>query len=288
MLSSPSQGPNSPGVLGLGRIDNGANVRFDAVRPLVVNEFWRPMPFGSVLSASLFVSIELCMTVLFLLGFLALRFDERSAGALVMSESWVIFLSVCTLVCTARLALVSGQAAVSVLAIAYVLTPVLASLARSVSDDTVSTTVGLLLLLHLASYDYFARDQHRPLVSTNAGLLSAILLCSRLPAYHQVFSVVLLGILVFAVWPMVFVRICAWSPHAHGVLAGVLSGWSALMIFASGLPLWVLYAFLAVLSLVNLVAPVVFFRLQSLKMHLSGQWTEAVVRVKNAGEITAF
>jgi hypothetical protein len=237
------------------------------VARLRVNGSWRPMSLTAVVSASLHVSVELCVTTLFVLGFVWLRSVNgvpawvipTGAGALV-AESWL-----------AAFALWDGARLV---ALAYVLTPVLASLARSVADDTVATSAALLLLLHVATRDLFASFP-RPLVSANAGLLGAMLLCSRLPSYEQVFAVVLLGVLAFAVWPLLLVQLRRLVPHS--LLALVLALTTLVFMLTLRLPSWVVHAFLALLATVNGVAPIVFFHLQKLKMHLSGQWTEVMV-----------
>lgn len=234
---------------------------------LRVNRDWQPMTLRSIVSASLFVTIELCITALFVLGCLAVRSFASSP----------LLLGLLVLVTFASMAWLGllGLGQVVLLSILYVLTPVLASLARPISDDTISNSVGLLLVLHIFAYDYFAREDHRPLVSTNAGLLSAILLCSRLPAYHQVFSSVLLGILLFALWPIVLIRVCRVFPRAHFILAATLTFCVFGLLLLSFRPL--AFVFAGLVWIVNVVAPLLFYRLQRLKHVLSGQWTEAQI-----------
>jgi hypothetical protein len=243
---------------------------------LTVNRGWHPMTLGSIIAASLFVSIEFSMTVLFVLGYLALRYNA------VASEVLLSFLVVVTLGLIAGLGLLTlrhYQGGLALLSILYVLTPVFASLARSVSDDTITNTVALLLLLHIFWYDYFA-NEHRPLVSANAGLMSAILLCSRLATYNQVFAIILLGIVLFALWPIVFIDICISFPRVHIVLGVALPVAMAagLFVFFSRFDppfQFCAYVFIGVVFVINGVAPVVFFRLQRLKHVLGGQWAEA-------------
>ncbi len=237
------------------------------------------MSLPSVVAASLFVTVELSITVLFAVGFLAVRLRA------VPADAFLAALGVLTVAGFAALRVSPGGFASTavLLCVLYVMTPVLASLARSVSDDTVATLTLLLLALHLFSYDFFsASREFRALVSTNAGLLSAILLCSRLSDYNQVYAVVLIGLFLFALWPVVVARLRAAFPHSHLVLGVTLPAGMTTLLFYF-LPAfvpghqWAAPLFVAAVLLVNVAAPLVFWRLQRLKQVLSGQWTEAVV-----------
>lgn len=148
------------------------------VEPLRVNSGWRRMSLLSVMERSLSISVELCLTVLFLLFFHTVASTSSLSVFIVPLLALLVLLSL-----LASRPLPSPSPAL--LALAYVLTPVLASLARSVARDTLASTVRLLLVARLAFRDFTATDP-RPLVAANAGLLSAILLCSRLDAYLQV------------------------------------------------------------------------------------------------------
>ncbi len=136
------------------------------------------MSLLSVMERSLSISVELCLTVLFLLFFHTVASTSSLSVFIVPLLALLVLLSL-----LASRPLPSPSPAL--LALAYVLTPVLASLARSVARDTLASTVRLLLVARLAFRDFTATDP-RPLVAANAGLLSAILLCSRLDAYLQV------------------------------------------------------------------------------------------------------
>jgi hypothetical protein len=174
------------------------------------------------------------------------------------------------------------QSAVALIFIMYFLTPVLASLARPISDDTVGTLVGLLLTMHLFTYDYFCtswQQFHSP-VSSNSGLLSAIFLCSRMHSYFEVFAVVALGLLLFSLWPIACTALCPpAAPSRHLVLAAILCPLTfglLLLFFHSYEPsyLWTAWLFLAFSLLLSLFAPLLFHRLQPLRHVLQGQWTE--------------
>jgi hypothetical protein len=248
---------------------------------LCVNKGWAPMSLSSVVAASLLVSVELTVTTLFATGFLVLRYQVVRADAF-LAALGVLTVAGCVLLRVSPGGLLSTAA---LLCTMYVMTPVLASLARSVSDDTVATVTCLLLLLHLFSFDFFSSSREvRALVSTNAGLLSAILLCSRLPSYPQVFACVLLGLVLFALWPVLMARVCALLPRAHIVLGVVLplATTTCLFHFFSAHDpdnLWAVPLFVCVVLFVTVAAPLIFYRLQRLKHILSGQWTEATVQV---------
>ena len=246
------------------------------VECLAVNKGLGPLSLGRVVVGSLAVSLQASVVLLFVCGFLALRFEAVSPSLFLLLVSSVSLLALVLVAGPST----AGTSAAALAALLYVLTPVLAALARSVSDDTVAVAAGLLLLLHLASHDYFAATrQFRALVSTNAGLLSAIFLCSRLAAYPQVFAVVLLGLLVFALWPMLLARLQAVS--GAETLLGVAAPFVVTLLLFALLSrhhpesVWTAYVFAGAICFVSGVAPIVFYFMQPLKQVLTGQWTEA-------------
>ena len=113
----------------------------------------------------------------------------------------------------------------------YTLTPVLITLTNSISDDTIASTVFLLVCVHLLSFDYsqfnekgdnstlkksstfsslislvihVLKNRLQPAISINCAMCAALLLGSRLRSHTQLFALIFLAIEIFILLPMIF------------------------------------------------------------------------------------
>ena len=102
------------------------------------------------------------------------------------------------------------------------LSPILKSLTRSTSSDSIWAMCLCLLLTNIISFDYSSQGPNHPAsLSTNAALMASTVLASRLPSTGQVFSLTVLSIEVFGLFP-VLRRYTRERPSVHAVLTALL------------------------------------------------------------------
>ncbi|KAI1374920.1 GPI2-domain-containing protein [Hypoxylon crocopeplum] len=96
------------------------------------------------------------------------------------------------------------------------LSPILKSLTRSTSSDSIWAMSFWLLTINIFFYDYSSGPVKFPAsLSTNAALMASTVLASRLPSTGQVFSLTLFSIEVFGLFPVFrrYARHRSWSYH---------------------------------------------------------------------------
>ncbi|ROT34709.1 GPI2-domain-containing protein [Sodiomyces alkalinus F11] len=99
------------------------------------------------------------------------------------------------------------------------LSPILKSLTRSTSSDSIWAMSFWLLAVNIFSFDYSTARSASARVpaslSTNAALMASTVLASRLPSTGQVFSLTLFSIEVFGLFPVFrrYARHRSWSYH---------------------------------------------------------------------------
>ncbi|KAI0147514.1 phosphatidylinositol N-acetylglucosaminyltransferase-domain-containing protein [Xylariaceae sp. FL1272] len=97
------------------------------------------------------------------------------------------------------------------------LSPILKSLTRSTSSDSIWAMSFWLLAINIFFYDYSSGVgvNHPASLSTNAALMASTVLASRLPSTGQVFSLTMFSIEVFGLFPVFrrYVRHQSWTYH---------------------------------------------------------------------------
>ncbi|KAI1212720.1 GPI2-domain-containing protein [Annulohypoxylon truncatum] len=96
------------------------------------------------------------------------------------------------------------------------LSPILKSLTRSTSSDSIWAMSFWLLAMNIFFYDYSSGPVKFPAsLSTNAALMASTVLASRLPSTGQVFSLTLFSIEVFGLFPVFrrYARHRSWRYH---------------------------------------------------------------------------
>ena len=256
---------------------------------LCVNKGWSPVPFWKIFVSCVPVTLELSLTLSFVGSYLILLYGE------VQPEFFLVAVGLCSFfgffyIVESRVSVFGIlRGSLALLGTLYLLTPVLASLARPVSDDTIAFVVISLLALHLLSYDYFQNDEvprveFKAMFSTNTGLLSAIFLCSRMSSHVQVFCLMSLSLFSFALLPLVFGKIRTSYPKLYGFLGLVAFPWWTCHFFIDFLErnepnfitMFTKFFGLSLMS-INVIGPFMFWKMQRYKTLLKGQWTEAVV-----------
>ncbi|AOW01683.1 phosphatidylinositol N-acetylglucosaminyltransferase subunit C [Yarrowia lipolytica] len=170
------------------------------------------------------------------------------------------------------------------------LSPVLKSLTRSTSSDSIWAIACWLGLANVCFHDYTdgARTASgasslkltRPILSTNLAMLAAIVLASQLRTTMAVFCFVLFSVILFGVFPM-FTQWCrATSRRGYWVLLSILLILSATGLYVIG-GLWALGAWIGVKLFVSVGAPLWLLALQKYKNDIQGPWDIAKPVIRN-------
>lgn len=169
------------------------------------------------------------------------------------------------------------------LAILQVVSPVLLSLTKSYSDDTIWAQAIVLSLLHLFCHDFYFINfprRHPKIaapVSLNAALFASVLLASRLENYQSVFALMLFAIIVFAFFPVCvhFIRLS--SIRLHTALAALLVAITVSLLFRLSAVCCI--AYVTGVALISVACPAWLVVAQSrYKDEIHGPWDIAKIR----------
>ncbi|KAI7655313.1 GPI2-domain-containing protein, partial [Hortaea werneckii] len=118
------------------------------------------------------------------------------------------------------------------------LSPILKSLTKSTSSDSIWALSSWLLILNIFTFDYGAGPEVKfpASLSTNAALMASTVLASRLPSTTHVFSLTLFSIEVFGLFPVFrrHLRHHSWPGHLWLTIALVSMASGGLSITISG------------------------------------------------------
>lgn len=119
------------------------------------------------------------------------------------------------------------------------LSPILKSLTKSTSSDSIWALSSWLMGINVITFDYGAGPEAKfpASLSTNAALMASTVLASRLPSTTHVFSLTLFSIEVFGLFPVFrrHLRAKSWTGHVYLTAALVaISGWSLAIIVSGG------------------------------------------------------
>jgi len=159
--------------------------------------------------------------------------------------------------------------------IGFALSPVLYKLTDSISTDTIHSMAGAGLTLHLLTQDY---GLSAPLVSSsislNSAVFSAVCLASRFDSHLSAFCLLCLCVTVFLLLPQARPLL----PPAP--LTSVVHAVCALSMLRLSTPSSISLPCLALvlLTILQLLCPLLFYKLQSAKATIHGPWDEAVLR----------
>lgn len=160
--------------------------------------------------------------------------------------------------------------------IILVISPVLKSLTKSTSSDSIWALSFILCIASTMLHDYAmdtSVDQYRPILSTNISLSNAIVLASRLSSTVQVFCFIL-----FAIQFNVFVPLFDFSIRKYLIsrtLHNVLVSSLVLILYYSIVVLFdykILLYWILIHVGIAFVLPVYFLFLQKYKNELQGPW----------------
>lgn len=166
-----------------------------------------------------------------------------------------------------------------VILIVLVLSPVLKSLTRSTSSDSIWALSLILCGFNMVCHDY-AMDPHldayKPILSTNLSLLNALVLASRLSSSLHVFCFVLFAAVVNILVPLFDVAVRRSKRYLllhHGILFMLYSAVCIITyrLFGTGL----LLVWLMTIAAIAFLLPAYFIRVQKYKNELQGPWDPA-------------
>ena len=152
----------------------------------------------------------------------------------------------------------------------YSLSPVLHTLTDSISTDSLHTMAASSFLLHLLTSDY---GLPAPVVSwqisINAAVFSSVCLASRFTDHLSAFSLLCVSVFCFLLLPLSRTHI-----PSSSLTWSLLTSVSSIVLLSSISLTHCLLASLALLTL-QILCPVLFYRLQSDKLTIHGPWDEA-------------
>ena len=157
------------------------------------------------------------------------------------------------------------------------LSPVLYKLTDTISTDTIHTTSGLMLFVHLIFHNYGlegAAVVSNPL-SLNAALFASVSLASRLSSSFDAFVLLALSVEAFVLFPIFRLKLTG------RLLLGVTAITSLAVVvltakyYAVSASLCTAFAFI----LVTIICPSLFIHWQSHKYTIHGPWDEAVPNI---------
>lgn len=169
---------------------------------------------------------------------------------------------------------------ISVLLFGYIMSPLLHTLTKSISTDTIFTVTFFVFLLHLICFDYgMPASIVSNAISLNAVVFGALCLASRLRTSFHAFVLLVVTVELFALYPHILR-----SLEKHSTIVVRVTTTSALAIFNSlclihiSTPLFVTNALMLIFC--GFIYPFIFCYVQKFKNNIHGPWDEAVVDVK--------
>lgn len=134
--------------------------------------------------------------------------------------------------------LATAKSAVLIYAALLGLSPILKSLTRSTTSDSIWAISTWLLMINVAFFDYGAGSgaQLPASISTNSAMMASAVLASRLPSTTHVFSLTLFSIEVYGLFPIFRRQLRTRSPLGHRMLTVVLVvlAWGGLFVTLTG------------------------------------------------------
>merc|ERR1712137_547593 len=167
---------------------------------------------------------------------------------------------------------------VLLLGVLAALSPVLATLTNSFSNDTIYALSIMLMIIHVVSHDYGyvigSADNFQAPVSLNAAIFASVLLGSRLPSTVHVFQLMFLAILLFALFPIMRHYLKKKSDDANLWLSFLMFVVCAVML----LPISNILAISFILgnAFITFGSPFWLIWIQKYKNEIKGPWDEAI------------
>lgn len=165
-----------------------------------------------------------------------------------------------------------------ILVFGFILSPMLHTLTKSISTDTIYTITFFVFLLHIMCYDYgMPAALVSRAISLNAAIFGTICLASRLETSLDAFVLLIVSFTLFAVYPHV-IRLLESKKCLYLRLTPVI-----LFVLAAGTGLFLISPILFSINLMmiifcSLIYPFIFCYAQKFKNNIHGPWDEAIVQ----------
>lgn len=164
----------------------------------------------------------------------------------------------------------NSRTGVCVLVFGYIFSPLLHTLTESISTDTIFSTTGFVMFLHLVFFDYgISALIVSKAISLNAAIFGAICLASRLSSSFHAFVLLTMSSEFFALGPILVDKL--WNPYWN-IPASLICSYFLYQISTS-----TLVTYLVILFFLNLICPYTFVQQQKNKYNIFGPWDEAIV-----------
>lgn len=164
-----------------------------------------------------------------------------------------------------------------VLSFGFILSPMLHTLTKSISTDTIYTITFFVFLLHVMCYDYgMPAAMVSRATSLNAAIFGTICLASRLETSLDAFVLLIVSFVLFAIYPHV-VRFLELKHPLYLRLAPV-----TIFVTASCIGLLYISSILFCINVMiivfcSFIYPFIFCYAQRFKNNIHGPWDEAIV-----------
>lgn len=164
-----------------------------------------------------------------------------------------------------------------ILVFGFILSPMLHTLTKSISTDTIYTITFFVFLLHIMCYDYgMPAALVSRAISLNAAIFGTICLASRLETSLDAFVLLIVSFTLFAVYPHV-IRLVESKKCLYLRLTPV-----CLFVLAACIGLYLISPILFSINLMviifcSLIYPFIFCYAQKYKNNIHGPWDEAIV-----------
>ncbi|KAF5843860.1 phosphatidylinositol N-acetylglucosaminyltransferase subunit C [Dunaliella salina] len=253
------------------------------LRPQVLNAHVPERSYWSVVVASAAITQQLCTVVAAVAVPVHLRAGNISAQQLLVVCSLLLVLGYATCAVLGN-HLLGGSLArgarqgVLLVGGVYLLSPLIKTLAATVSADSIVALTSVLLLAHLFLHDYsFVNSMTDCLTGTlalGAAILAAVLISSLMVSELHVFAQVLLSLELYLLSPYVRRYIHAASTTAHLAVTVALVGIAVglLQPLSPGLAASLVAAVLAI----SFLFPWQLVSITKYKAKINGPWDEAV------------
>ncbi|KAF1365757.1 phosphatidylinositol N-acetylglucosaminyltransferas-like protein subunit C [Lizonia empirigonia] len=130
------------------------------------------------------------------------------------------------------------KSAVLIYAALLGLSPILKSLTKSTTSDSIWAISTWLLMMNVAFFDYSSGPgaQLPASISTNSAMMASTVLASRLPSTTHVFSLTLFSIEVFGLFPIFRreLRARSWQGHLTLTIVLVTAAWGGVFVTLTG------------------------------------------------------
>ena len=155
--------------------------------------------------------------------------------------------------------------------------PVLYKLTDTIATDTVHTTAGLMLFVHLMFHNYGLEKAAvvSNALSLNAAIFASVCLASRLASSYDAFVILSVSVVAFVLFPIFRLRLegktslCLAITSTVGVVVLTLVAYTPTAALCASLTL----------TFVMIVSPTLFVRWQNHKHTIHGPWDEAVPNI---------